>query len=207
MDTTQIPVLDKNYSAEREQTVKEYVSLVKEIMNEKPYVAHVLKRLDAHSPVSEDHSVKVGLLIYDNFKNIPMVSRDELKEMVSAAILHDVGKLTTPDSILNGKTDLKSSIDHNKELIVMMRHSLDGLDDANAYGFTRMEKIAAIAHHVACSAVDDNWENAKASKYGWTTSYNDPNVDEIMRKEIGDLQGNERVFLKMLSFCDVIEER
>lgn len=80
----------------------------------------ILAGLDAKDPYTYGHSMRVGhyAMLLSRFMKLP---EDVVEQVRHAGMLHDIGKLGTPDNILNKPGRLSGS-----EMSVMQRHPIIG---------------------------------------------------------------------------------
>lgn len=100
----------------------------------------ILEGLDAKDPYTYGHSMRVGHygMVLANHMKMP---EDQVEGVGFAGVLHDVGKMSTPDHILNKPGRL--NID---ELLIMQRHPVAGsamLSHANIQDCA----ISGVLHH------------------------------------------------------------
>jgi putative nucleotidyltransferase with HDIG domain len=79
--------------------------------------------LDRRDPYTAEHSQRVSDLVERMLHNYPDVSFDDYEKIITAARIHDLGKVTTSDATLlkPGKLD-------DDEFAEMKRHSSDGAE-------------------------------------------------------------------------------
>lgn len=93
--------------------------------------------LDEKSPVTRGHISKVALLTMavadeinnsreGHFKDIHF-SKDELNELRVAALMHDVGKVTTPESVVEKRTKLETIFDRIELIKTRFQYIRNGL--------------------------------------------------------------------------------
>ena len=90
--------------------------------------------LEAKDPITRDHVVRTAILAMRVGDSIGLPPR-RLRSLGLAALLHDVGKLDTPDEVLNKQGRLTPD-----EYRVIQRHTVDGYDLVAA-----VPSLAAIA--------------------------------------------------------------
>ncbi|MEW6243155.1 MAG: HD-GYP domain-containing protein [Bacillota bacterium] len=110
--------------------------LVNEILSSREVVIGLvdIKSLHDHS---FRHSVQVALMSIVVGK-IMGLTRNELRELGTGTLLHDMGKLKIPDSIWNKKEELTA-----EEIQQIKRHPQEG------YGILRNANVGLLAAHVA----------------------------------------------------------
>lgn len=101
----------------------------------------LLSSLDMRDPYTYGHSVRVGnyAAILARFMRIP---EDEVEAIKEAALLHDVGKIGTPDAVLNKPGRLTRD-----ELVVMKRHPVAGGALLTQSGINSCVRDWVLHHH------------------------------------------------------------
>jgi len=112
------------------------------IQESRPLLAvHALKE---HDEYSFTHSTNVAMLTLAIARNLPF-SKEDLREIALAALLHDVGKERVPNEILQKPGALT-----DEEWAVMNRHSIEGARMlAEAEGVGDLAPVVAYEHHLA----------------------------------------------------------
>jgi putative nucleotidyltransferase with HDIG domain len=90
--------------------------------------------IDARDPYTLGHSTRVAsmaLLVGERLG----LSKDQLRELELVSLFHDVGKIRTPDHILQKKASL-----NKEEASVMMKHTEDGAEI--------LKLVAPLKHHI-----------------------------------------------------------
>jgi putative two-component system response regulator len=100
----------------------------------------LLARLELHDPTTHAHLYRVGRLA-GHMALVIGIGRIELRNIVSAAIFHDIGKLAIPAAILQAPRSLTSD-----EWTVMRSHTLAGQQILNRLGQHNTALIAATHH-------------------------------------------------------------
>jgi putative nucleotidyltransferase with HDIG domain len=96
--------------------------------------------IDARDPYTLGHSTRVAgmaLLVGEKLS----LSREHLKELELASLFHDVGKIRTPDYILQKKAPL-----NKEEELMMMKHAEDGAEILKLVEPLK-NHIPAVLHH------------------------------------------------------------
>jgi putative nucleotidyltransferase with HDIG domain len=96
--------------------------------------------IDARDPYTLGHSTRVAgmaLLVGGKLG----LSKAQLKELELVSLFHDVGKIRTPDHILQKKAPL-----NNEEVSIMMRHAEDGAEILKLVA-PLQNHIPAVLHH------------------------------------------------------------
>lgn len=189
-----------------------FEDMMKEVIEEKPYVAKYLTDLQEKSPVTFNHSIKVAALTFYELSKKNEFFYDDLKTYVSAALVHDAGKLTTPNEILHSKSffGAKSKEEADRHYTIMMRHSIDSLDIAKDYGFSKEEVAVCIAHHIDDRAMESGleggFEGATKSRWCWKESFGiDGYIENMLMRELAFASKKDFTAISVISFCDVIE--
>ncbi len=97
--------------------------------------------LDRRDPYTAEHSQRVSTLVDQMLQHYPDVSFDDYEKIITAARVHDLGKVTTSDATL-----LKPGKLESHELEEMKRHSADGSDILGHISIFK-ESAAIIRHH------------------------------------------------------------
>ena len=106
-------------------------------------VALILSSLRRHDAYTYDHSINVGLLSIRLAHHVGWRGRD-LRELGSAALIHDVGKLYTPLEVLNKPSRLTPA-----EWITMKAHPREGDEILREAGVGHeIGPRIALEHHV-----------------------------------------------------------
>ena len=85
-----------------------------------PVVHRFVAALEAKDPITRDHVVRTAVLAVRVGQRIGLPTR-QLRELGLGALLHDIGKLETPDALLNKPDRLTPD-----EYRAMQRHTLAG---------------------------------------------------------------------------------
>ena len=108
---------------------------------DEPSVAPMLHQLRGHHDSTFAHSLRVGILMA-SFARAIGVPRDQARLMAETGLLHDIGKLRIPLSIL-----AKPSALTEEERLVMNRHPVIGADMV-CEGYRDLpDLISAVRHH------------------------------------------------------------
>lgn len=99
----------------------------------------ILKALDCKDHYTYGHSMRVAYFSLVTGKEMGL-TEDELKELELAAIFHDIGKIGTPDQVLNKPSRLTE-----EEFMVMKQHPELSYTILSEYPI--FEKIAHYARH------------------------------------------------------------
>ncbi len=116
------------------------ISLSKEI-NYNNKMIGTAERIKNRDEYTYNHSINVA--IYSVFiGNLLNLTKQDLKELTRAALLHDIGKSKIPKEILNKKGKLTE-----EEFEVVKRHTLDGYELSQDMHFLSEKVRCAILHH------------------------------------------------------------
>jgi putative nucleotidyltransferase with HDIG domain len=96
--------------------------------------------IDAKDPYTHGHSERVSKYALNIGRTLG-ISRADLQQLELTCLLHDVGKIGIPESILNKKNKLTS-----KEMEIIRLHTLKGVDILKRSGQAETI-IAAVRHH------------------------------------------------------------
>jgi HD-GYP domain-containing protein (c-di-GMP phosphodiesterase class II)/uncharacterized membrane protein affecting hemolysin expression len=97
--------------------------------------------IDARDPYTRGHSARVARLSVLLGRKMGLVE-EELRDLEVASMFHDVGKIKTPDSILNKKEPL-----NGEEYEEMMRHTRHGADILDVVDSLKKYVPAVLFHH------------------------------------------------------------
>jgi len=114
-----------------------------EAMEQDEHLMYMLVSLRQHDRYTFDHSCNVALLAVAIARQIG-VAGEELRRFAGAVLLHDIGKLYTPLSVLN-----KPGRFSPDEWQVMKRHPVDGMEILGGAGFENLySERVTLLHHV-----------------------------------------------------------
>ncbi len=114
-----------------------------EAMEQDEHLLYMLVSLRQHDRYTFDHSCNVALLAVAIARQIG-VAGEELRRFAGAVLLHDIGKLYTPLSVLN-----KPGRFSPDEWQVMKRHPADGMEILDGAGFENLySERVTLLHHV-----------------------------------------------------------
>lgn len=198
-----------------------FLDLLERAMENRPYLLRYMLELDMKSPSTYNHSVLVSMHFYNNEcrgvenmvtrNNTGSCFNERLEAYTIAALVHDAGKLSTPEYILHSKDNFRtmSLSEGNRRMSVMHRHSIDGLAIAKEYGFTKEEAMVGLLHHVDSTVLDEasanGFEGAETSRDSWVQEFGKGYVDKLMDKECSWIGVEDVRMVKEISFCDVVE--
>lgn len=193
--------------------LESFESTMEKVFEEKPYLLDYAKAIDAKSTVTFDHSVKVALMTYSALSKDSDFSKEDVEKYTAAAFAHDVGKLSTPDEILHAGKDVNLAMEKYNEteskLAILMRHSIDGIEVAKQFGFTKEECAAGITHHVKDAAleagIEGDFQGATDSRKDWVVSFGDGYVESLLKENLEWMKDKDVKAFETISFSDVIE--
>lgn len=114
-----------------------------EAMEQDEHLMYMLVSLRQHDRYTFDHSCNVALLAVAIARQIG-VAGEELRRFAGAVLLHDIGKLYTPLTVLN-----KPGRFSPDEWQVMKRHPVDGMEILDGAGFENLySERVTLLHHV-----------------------------------------------------------
>ena len=108
-----------------------------------PHTLTAVTRIKNRDEYTFQHSVGVATLLAGFAKEVGEFSLDQIQEITVGGIIHDIGKVNTPDSILNKPEKLT-----DEEFVIMRQHvdhSRDILQENG--GFTTMQLDISLMHH------------------------------------------------------------
>lgn len=121
---------------------KEAVAECVEEVMQSPDTALLLSRIRHKDEYTSQHSLSVSLLSIALGRSLGM-SREQLNEVGLCGLLHDVGKVLTPDEVLKKPGRLTV-----EEMEIMKQHPVDGRNILlSTDGVTRVALDVAHAHH------------------------------------------------------------
>ncbi|MCX5808953.1 MAG: HD domain-containing protein, partial [Proteobacteria bacterium] len=145
------------------------------------------------------HVVNVGILTMSLAESLGFRG-SQLKDIGTAALLHDIGKIQIPEEILQKKGELDSS-----ERKIMESHSMDGARQLmKIKGLPRLALIVALEHHIKYDGggyphVKEKWQtnivsqivsiadvfDALRTKRPYREAMPPDDVERILRQESG----------------------
>lgn len=123
-----------------EQAASSAEQIIKSI-DSSPHTLIAVTRIKTRDEYTFQHSVGVATLLAGFAKET--YSKPEIEEITIGGIIHDIGKIKVPDSILNKPNKLEDD-----EFVIMKKHvtySREILEEFNY--FTRMQIDIALLHH------------------------------------------------------------
>ncbi len=148
--------------------------------------------IDARDPYTHGHSTRVARLSLKLGKAIGL-SKDELEDLEIACLLHDVGKLKTPDFILQKKEQLDS-----EEYKEMMRHTEDGAEI--------LSKANSLKKYIPSVRYHQEWYNSNGYPDGLKGEQIPLVASIISIADAFDLMISTRPYRKALSEEEVLAE-
>lgn len=179
------------------------------------YVTDYLKTLDAKSTETFNHSVNVAAHVYNEMSHWKdedgkaVFTRNEVLAYTRAALLHDVGKLSTDIDVLHSNSSLKGKKGNPDGWKLIMRHSIDGLGVAKQMGFEKEDIFISLAHHVDSTALSagpaGGFAGATLSRGTWEEQYGEGGVEKILMENCSWVEEKDILAAKIVHFCDVVE--
>lgn len=123
-----------------EQAADSAEQIIKSI-DSSPHALTAVTRIKNRDEYTFQHSIGVAALLTSFVRETH--SRSEIEEIAVGGIVHDIGKVRVPDSILNKPNKLTDD-----EFVVMKKHvtySREMLEEAN--NFSRLQTDIALLHH------------------------------------------------------------
>ena len=108
-----------------------------------PHTLTAVTRIKNRDEYTFQHSVGVATLLAGFARHMGDYSDDQIEEITVGGIIHDIGKVNTPDHILNKPDKLT-----DEEFVIMrehVTHSRDILQENG--GFTQMQLDISLMHH------------------------------------------------------------
>jgi len=108
-----------------------------------PHTLTAVTRIKTRDEYTFQHSVGVATLLAGFARHMGDYSDDQIEEITVGGIIHDIGKVNTPDHILNKPDKLT-----DEEFVIMrehVTHSRDILQENG--GFTQMQLDISLMHH------------------------------------------------------------
>ena len=128
--------LDKDRAAESAEKIVRSI-------DSSPHTLTAVTRIKNRDEYTFQHSVGVATLLAGFAKDVGEFSTDQIQEITVGGIIHDIGKVNTPDNILNKPEKLT-----DEEFVIMrehVNHSRDILQENG--GFTQMQLDISLMHH------------------------------------------------------------
>lgn len=219
----------KVYTKTEQQVMNRFEEAFNKILNQSydyetgtNYVADYLRELDSKSSTTFNHSVRVAANVFRELSKDKSFSRQEVLDYTRAALLHDVGKLTTNDNVLHidhSLAPLKFQMDKSTgekrysndfpKFIHMMQHSLDGISKAKELGFSKEDVFVSIGHHVASSCIESGpeggFKNATYSRDSWEIKNGSNFVEGLLKENCSWIKDKDKRALEVITFYDIIE--
>jgi putative nucleotidyltransferase with HDIG domain len=154
-----------------------------------PFLLHLHTKDDATCR----HSIAVGAIsvMMGRWLNRP---EEELNELLTAALLHDIGKLRVPEYILNKPGKLTPD-----EFVEMQKHTLLGYEMLRQTNdISERSAVTALQHH---ERVDGS-----GYPYGITGEHHEPFSRIVAIADVFHAMSSKRVYKEKLQFHHVIRE-
>lgn len=130
--TKQIPLAD----------LREHVIPMIHVASDSKHLLNLFQVLQAKDDYTYRHNIAVGAISNLIGKWMKLNDRD-LLQLTTAALLHDVGKMLIPESILNKPGKLTS-----EEFAIIKKHTIYGYDILKeTIGITHRQALVALEHH------------------------------------------------------------
>ena len=172
---------------------------VKRALKKYPDALNLITALDAKSSVTFKHSVTVALEFY--FQAAGKMSGEELESWTLGALLHDIGKLRTPVSVLHADKPLEGG-----EVEEMMAHSIQSYECLQGADVPREVFAAAIGHHMVSSALHrEGFEGAEYSKGTWKNTFEEGYIRSVIEKSMSWMTERDVDHLDTIALTDVCE--
>lgn len=180
---------------------RDFTQMISEIMTEGKVTADFLAELDAKSSTTFKHSINVAFQFYVQAVQDGVLSGDRLKNWVMGAMLHDVGKLSTPGYILHGSR--LSDSEHK----IMMEHSIKGKYFLSKVEVPKEVVAAVTGHHLSSKSVHSHFEGAELSRNTWSESFKEGYIQKLIKENLSWMEeSKEDIYaLSLLSFLDCCE--
>ncbi len=155
-------------------------------------IVSIIKMLEIHDIYTKGHSEKVACLASQLSKQFNF-SKAEQKEVYWAGLVHDIGKILIPDSILN-----KSGRLTEYEFAFIKKHPLWGYETLKT-----SENLSHIAEYVLCH--HERWDGA-----GYPEGLKEEEIPLVSRiitvVDAWDAMTSKRSYREPLAFNDAINE-
>ena len=193
-------------------------------IDKNPHTLTAVTRIKSRDEYTFQHSVGVATLLAGFASETGGYSADQIEEITVGGIIHDIGKVHTPDHILNKPEKLT-----DEEFVIMRQHvdhSREILHDNG--GFTQMQLDIALQHHEkpsgkgyplglqgeelseigAMAAIIDVYD-ALSTKRVYKEAWGESKVLDLIEKESGRQFDPELVdiFFSSLDFLRAIQRR
>ena len=114
------------------QTGKNYINTMKVILN----------NLDKYESAVAEHSIRVSSLAIILAKEMGLCDEKKLRKVQYSALLHDIGKIFIPDSIIKKKSKLT-----DEEMDEIKKHPQTGYDIVKTIPFLNDTANIILSHH------------------------------------------------------------
>lgn len=137
-------VIEKNEKIDKDKLLKDVNQIIANV-NSKTDVFHMLHCIREYDDITYVHSVNVAL-ICNIFAEWLGMTRLEKETLTICGLLHDIGKLTIPKSIIDKPQKLTS-----EEFEIMKLHTVRGYDILKDMDLDDSIKQAVLLHHERCN--------------------------------------------------------
>ena len=164
----------------------------KELRFTKETVKVMIRLLEMRDKYTKGHSERVAKMSMEFGKKLKL-SRDEIDDLFWGGILHDIGKLGVPESILNKPSKLTE-----KEFAIVKSHSILGANLVSSSEY--LKKLAPIIRHH-----HERWDGT-----GYPDGLKDGEIPFLARilaiVDAFDAMTSERAYRKAMSFDEALDE-
>ena len=164
----------------------------KELRFTKETVKVMIRLLEMRDKYTKGHSERVAKMSMEFGKKLKL-SRDEIDDLFWGGILHDIGKLGVPESILNKPSKLTE-----KEFAIVKSHSILGANLVSSSEY--LKKLAPIIRHH-----HERWDGM-----GYPDGLKDGEIPFLARilaiVDAFDAMTSERAYRKAMSFDEALDE-
>lgn len=138
------------------------------------------------------HSLNVALMCY-SFGTWINYSKEEIKKVTLAGLLHDIGKLKIPVTII-AKPDILTPIEYR----IVKQHSFLGYDIVKNIDFDEAMKQAILTHHERC--------DGSGYPHGYKTTQINNYAKIVAITDVYDAMTSNRVYRDAICPFDVLEK-
>ncbi|OEF99980.1 hypothetical protein BHF71_06810 [Vulcanibacillus modesticaldus] len=202
---------NKNFSDDAKKVMNSFKNLASAFFTVKRYreaqeefqrdiIVSIIQLLEIHDKYTKDHSQNVALLAREIAKEMEL-SREEIEKAYWAGMLHDIGKILIPESILNKEGPLTKdeyqqiknhpywgymTLSKSKLLTDISEYVLQHHEHWDGSGYPKNLKGDEIHLISQILAVADTWDAMRSDR-----SYRKALTKEIAIKEIVDKKGEQ----------------
>lgn len=164
----------------------------------------LLKKMDARSSVSFNHSVLVAVFLMERLQSSNLYTEDEITRWVEGALIHDAGKMIIPLYILHGGA-LSTMTDSEKS--IMMMHSFMGKDIIENTCLPKECMASALCHHLKYECMENRFKKAEEGRPEWKNFFNKGELTNFLKETVGwVLDDKKAIFaIENLTYCDILE--